>query len=126
MDATKKYESVDEYISVQEKEIQSVLNRIRNIIKKTVPSASETISYGMPAYKQHGILCYFAANKHHVGFYPTGSPIEVFKDELISYKTSKGAIQFPYNEELPEDLIKKIIEYRVNEDELKYLNKKKK
>jgi uncharacterized protein YdhG (YjbR/CyaY superfamily) len=124
MDSKATYNSVDEYINAQAENIKSLLEELRQIIKQTVPSAKEVISYGMPAYKANGVLVYFAANKQHIGFYPTASPIVVFKDELISYKTSKGAIQFPIKNGIPEALVKKIVEYRAQEDEIKALAKK--
>lgn len=126
MDSTKKFDNVDQYISEQDDSIIEKLNQIREIIKQTAPNASEVISYGMPAYRQYGVLVYFAANKNHIGFYPTASPIVVFAEELSDYKTSKGAIQFPIDKHLPVDLIKRIVEYRINEDELSYIQKKKK
>ncbi len=112
------YNSVDEYIAGQVETLQSKLHQIRNIIKETVPEATEIISYGMPAYKYHHVLVYFAAQKKHIGFYPTASPIVIFAEELSEYKTSKGAIQFPLNQELPIELIKKITIFRKQQDEL--------
>lgn len=126
MDSKATYNSVDEYINAQPENIKSLLEELRQIIKQTVPSAKEVISYGMPAYKANGVLVYFAANKQHIGFYPTASPIVVFKDELTAYKTSKGAIQFPIKSGIPATLVKKIVEYRVQEDEMKALAKKSK
>lgn len=123
MDSKYIYNTVDEYISAQEIHLQPLLERIRSIIKSAAPSALECISYGMPAFKIHSTLVYFAANKKHIGFYPTSSPIVVFENELTIYKTSKGAIQFPLNQELPEQLIRKIVEFRVKEDEANH-NKK--
>lgn len=111
------YNSVDEYISGQDEAVQPKLQQIRKIIKDTVPAAIEIISYGMPAYKMHHVLLYFAAGKKHIGFYPTASPIVFFADELKGFKTSKGAIQFPANQELPLELIKKITDFRMQEDE---------
>ncbi|MDO9153431.1 MAG: DUF1801 domain-containing protein [Paludibacter sp.] len=108
MDSKKNYNSVDEYIHDQPEKTQPLLHHIRHIILDTAPTAKEIISYGMPAYKIHGVLVYFAANKNHIGFYPTGSPIIVFKDELSGYKTSKGAIQFPIKSGIPTDLVKKL------------------
>jgi uncharacterized protein YdhG (YjbR/CyaY superfamily) len=70
----------------------------------------------MPAFKLHGNLVYFAALKNHIGFYPTPSGIEAFKEELSPYKTSKGAIQFPLDKPIPYDLIEKIVQFRVNEN----------
>jgi uncharacterized protein YdhG (YjbR/CyaY superfamily) len=70
----------------------------------------------MPAFVLNGNLVYFAAFKNHIGFYPTSSPIIVFKKELASYKTSKGAIQFPINKPIPFSLITKIVKYKVKEN----------
>lgn len=67
----------------------------------------------MPAYKQNGVLVYFAAHKNHIGFYPTALPIKVFADELTAYKCSKGAIQFPIDKPLPSDLIAKMVKFKV-------------
>jgi len=124
MDSKAIYNSVDEYIAAQPDSIRSLLVEIRQIIKQAAPAAIETISYGMPAYKINGILVYFAANKQHLGFYPTASPIVVFKDELLDYKTSKGAIQFPIKSGIPAPLVRQIVEYRIQEDEMKALAKK--
>lgn len=78
--------------------------------------AEEVISYKMPAFRFKGMLVYFAAFKNHIGFYPTNSGIEVFKDELDRYKSSKGAVQFPLDKPLPLDLIRRIVEFRVKEN----------
>jgi len=120
MDSKITYSSIDEYISAQVESIQPKLHQIRSIIKEIVPEATEIISYGMPAYKYHHVLVYFAANKNHVGFYPTASPIVFFAEELSEYKTSKGAIQFRVNQELPIELIKKITIFRKQQDELSH------
>ena len=73
----------------------------------------------MPAFKQEGILVYFAAFKNHYGFFPTASPIIVFKKELLPYKTSKGAIQFPADKPLPVKLIQAIVKYRIAQNKEK-------
>jgi len=124
MNSPKKFNSVEEYISFQPENIRHLLEELRQIIRQTAPTASEVISYNMPAYKINGILVYFAANKKHIGFYPTSSPIVIFKDKLINYKTSKGAIQFPIKSGIPAELVKNIVEYRIHEDELKAFGKK--
>ena len=110
-----KYTTINQYHQAFPKEIQIILEELRAIIKRTIPNAEEVISYNMPAFKQNGILVYYAAYKNHIGFYPTSEPIIVFKDKLTNYKTSKGAIQFPINESLPENLISEIVQYRVNQ-----------
>ena len=111
-----KFNTIDEYIAHFPPNIQQILEELRANIKQSAPQAKEVISYNMPAYKQYGVLVWFAAYKSHIGFYPSASPIVVFKSELLHYKTSKGAIQFPINSPLPTKLIQDIVAYRLNED----------
>jgi uncharacterized protein YdhG (YjbR/CyaY superfamily) len=113
------YKTIDEYIQTFPENIQAILEKMRQTIRKTAPESAETISYGMPAFKLHSILVYFAAAKNHIGFYPTASPIVAFKKELSSYKTSKGAIQFPLDRPIPYDLVEKIVKFRVKENSAK-------
>ncbi len=112
----KKANNIDEYIAAYPPEIQEKLEKIRLIIREAAPKTTETISYGMPAFRQNKVLVYFAACKNHLGFYPTSSGIAVFSDELKDYATSKGAIQFPYDKALPVRLITQIVQYRASED----------
>jgi uncharacterized protein YdhG (YjbR/CyaY superfamily) len=111
----KKPETVDAYIANFEPEIQEVLESLRATIKKAAPEAAEIIAYRMPAYRMKTNLVYFAANKNHVGFYPTGSGITAFQKEIEKYKWSRGTVQFPYNKKLPLALITKIVKFRVKE-----------
>lgn len=126
IDSKVKYNTVDEYIERQAENTKAHLVKIRNIILNAAPNACEIISYGMPAYKIYSVLVYFAANKNHIGFYPTASPIQVFEAELADFKTSKGAIRFPLNEEIPLELVQKIVKFRIEEDEQRFLNKNQK
>ncbi|MBS1667372.1 MAG: DUF1801 domain-containing protein [Bacteroidetes bacterium] len=104
---------IDSYIAEQPEEVQPILEKLRQTIKKAAPKAEEVISYRMPAFKYHGILVYFAANKNHIGFYPTGSGIEAFKEELEEYAGGKGTAKFPIGKALPWKLIAQIVKYRV-------------
>jgi uncharacterized protein YdhG (YjbR/CyaY superfamily) len=108
--------TVDEYIESFPKEIQATLRELRQAIKEAAPQAEETISYQMPAFKQNGILVYFAAFKKHIGFFPTASGVEAFKDKLSAYETSKGTIRFPTDQPLPLELVKEIVRFRVKEN----------
>ncbi len=116
---------VDEYISGFTPEIQEKLKQIRKVIKKAVPLATEKISYGMPSFYLEGMLLYYAAHKNHIGFYPTTSAMEVFRNELSDYSCSKGTIQFPYSKKLPLKLIERISVFRANENMEKILRKSK-
>ncbi len=112
----KKAISVDEYISWFPAGTQKRLQQMRATIKKAAPRAEEVISYAMPAYKQNGVLVYFAGYEKHIGFYPTGKGIEQFKSELSSYKSGKGSVQFPIDEPLPLELIATIVKFRAQEN----------
>ena len=129
MEATMvKFKTVDEYLNSVPASTRDILEKLREIILKSAPKAEEVISYNMPAIKLNGILVWYAAYKKHIGFYPTASPIKIFKEELTNYKTSKGAIQFPLDKPLPMVLIKKIVKHRVlsNSEKAKLKGEKKK
>ena len=121
----KKPDNVDAYIAGFPIEIQEKLVKMRALIKKAAPAAEEVISYGIPAYKLNGMLVWFAAHTKHIGLYPRGSGIETFKKELAGYKTTKGTVQFPFDEPLPLALITKIVKFRVTENSLRAKAKKK-
>jgi uncharacterized protein YdhG (YjbR/CyaY superfamily) len=108
--------TIDEYIAQFPEDVQQILARIRAVIQEAAPQAVERISYQMPAFYLRGNLVYFGAHKRHIGFYPTGSGIEAFKEELAAYKGSKGAVQFPLDEPTPFELISKIVKFRVAEN----------
>ncbi|WP_153976975.1 iron chaperone [Paenibacillus xylanilyticus] len=117
---------VDEYISRFAPDVQVRLQALRQIIREAAPNAEEKISYQMPTYALHGNLVHFAAYKNHIGFYPAPSGIEAFRDELSAYKGAKGSVQFPLNQPLPEELIRRIVEFRVKENVEKAAEKKRK
>ena len=118
--------SIDEYILKFPPEIQEILKTLRKVIKESAPDAEEKISYQMPTFVLHGNLVHFAAYKNHIGFYPTPSGIDAFKDELSEYKGAKGSVQFPIEKPLPYELISKIVKFRVAENIKKAEDKLKK
>jgi uncharacterized protein YdhG (YjbR/CyaY superfamily) len=93
-----------------------VLQEVRALIRASAPDATETISYAIPTFDLHGHLVHFAGYERHVGFYPTGSGVEAFKEDLKPYKSGKGSVQFPLGQPLPRDLIRRIVELRVEEN----------
>ncbi len=116
MRTSKEIENIDQYIATFPKDIQSILNELRQTIKESAPEAEEAIRYQMPTFRLNGNLLHFAAYKNHIGFYPTPTGIEAFKSELAKYEVSKGTIKFPLNKQIPLDLIRKIVKYRVQEN----------
>ena len=111
--------TVDEYIAQFPEDVQQILSKVRAVIKESAPAAKEKISYQMPCFYLKGSLVWFGGHTHHIGFYPTASGIEAFKDELSAYKWSKGAVQFPLDQPMPYELIRRIVKFRVAEDQKK-------
>jgi uncharacterized protein YdhG (YjbR/CyaY superfamily) len=109
-------DSVDSYIASFPASTRMLLTQMRETIRKAAPEAEELMSYQMPAYKLEGMLVYFGGYGKHIGFYPTASGIEAFKQEFSKYKWSKGAVQFPLDQPLPLDLITRIVKFRVAEN----------
>jgi len=121
MDSNKnKLRTIDEYIETFPKEVQPILEKVRQTIRKAAPNAVESISYQMPTFKLNGKgLVYFAGYKNHIGFYPIPSGVEAFKKELSRYEQGKGSVQFPLDEPVPYDLVRRIVQFRVKEQPAK-------
>jgi uncharacterized protein YdhG (YjbR/CyaY superfamily) len=118
--------TIDEYIATFPNEIQQILGELRATIRKAAPDAEETINYQIPTFTLKGNLVHFAAYKKHIGFYPTPSGIEKFKEELAIFESAKGSIKFPIDKPLPFGLISKIVRFRVIENLEKAATKSKK
>ena len=112
----KSYSDIDSYIQSQPEFIRDILSKIKTVIKNIAPDSAETISYGIPTFKQNGKnLVHFAGYKTHIGFYPGSQAIIDFQDEIKAYNTTKGTIQFKLDKPIPYDLIAKITEYRLDQ-----------
>src|SRR6201981_2099166 len=106
--------SVDEYLARVAEPARSTLNKVRAVIRSAVPpEATETISYGIPAFRHEQVLVWFAAFSRHCSLFPTSSVIEAFKKELKGFTISKGTIQFPTDKPLPAALEKKLVKARL-------------
>lgn len=112
----KDYGSIDEYIRSFPRHTRKMLVELKDLIREEAPEAEEKISYRMPAFSLNGILLYFAAYSKHIGFYPTASGVRAFENTLSKYKHAKGSIQFPIDEPLPVELIRRIVSFRVKEN----------
>lgn len=108
--------TIDEYIARFPNEIAIRLQKVRETIRCVAPDAEEGISYHIPVFKLHGPVVYFAGYRTHIGFYPTSSGIEQFKEELSEYKIGRGTVRFPLNKEIPYDLIARITTFRYAEN----------
>lgn len=108
--------TIDEYIAGFPPDIRAILEKIRATIRDAAPDAEEAISYQMPTFRLKGNLVHFAAFKNHIGFYPTPSGTEQFRDRLAAYEGGKGSIRFPLDRPMPYDLIREIVKFRVREN----------
>ena len=123
-ESKKQFTDIDDYISYFPVETQEILQQVRTTIKAAAPTAEETISYQIPAFRYKGILVRFAGYKKHIGFYPDPSGIEKFKDALSEYESGRGSVKFPLNKPVPYDLIGDIVKFRVRENSEKAAKKK--
>jgi uncharacterized protein YdhG (YjbR/CyaY superfamily) len=112
------YTTVDDYLSAATYDVEPRLIETRRVVREVLPDAEETISYNIPAYRQHGVIVVqFAGHTEHtsLNFFPTAGAFARFSAELAPYKTSKSAIRFPLDEPLPVDLIARITAFRLDE-----------
>ena len=116
--------NIDDYISQFPGEVQAILEKLRATIRSAAPDAKEVISYQMPAFKQRGILVYFAAWKQHIGLYPPIHGDEALEKVVARYAGPKGNLQFPLDEPMPLALIERIVKVRVKQDTAKAAAKK--
>ena len=112
--------TVEEYFARVPEPARGTLSKMRATIRSAVPAeAIEIISYSIPAFKHRKVLVWYAAFADHCSLFPTAAVIEMFKDELKGYSTSKGTIRFPVDQPLPAALVKKIVKARVAQNEKK-------
>ena len=116
-------QTVDGYLAALPKDARATLEKIRKTVRAAAPKATEVISYQMPMFKHHGMLVGFAAFKDHCSLFPGAKAIQIYKDDLKAYETSKGTIRFPIGKPLPAALVKKIVKTCVAENEAAF-NKK--
>jgi uncharacterized protein YdhG (YjbR/CyaY superfamily) len=110
------FATVDEYFAALSEPSRSVLQALRGIVRALVPNAVETISYQMPTLVEGKVRLYFAGYAKHVGYYPGAAVIEAFASELKDFKTSKGTVQFPLDQPLPAELIRRMTLLRLGRE----------
>jgi uncharacterized protein YdhG (YjbR/CyaY superfamily) len=113
-----KIETVDDFLAGLPPDQRAVLGRVREVIRETAPDAEERISYRIPLYRQHGDVVGFAAFKNHLSLFVTDSAVrEKFADELAEFDVKRTTVHFSVSNPLPDDLIRRIVRYRVAENE---------
>jgi uncharacterized protein YdhG (YjbR/CyaY superfamily) len=126
MAKSQKPKDIDSYILKFPADVQVILEKVRETIRLAAPGAKETISYMMPAFRQHGILIYFAGWEKHIGMYPPISGNKTLEKAIAKYAGPKGNLQFPLSEPIPYRLIERIVKLRVKQDSEKAAAKRKK
>jgi uncharacterized protein YdhG (YjbR/CyaY superfamily) len=121
-----KPKDIDSYIAGFPKDVQSLLRKVRQTIRSAAPKATEVISYNIPAFKQHGILVYYAGFKNHIGLYPPVRGNAALEKAVAKYAGPKGNLKFPNDRPLPLALIGRIVRYRVKQDIAKASARRKK
>jgi uncharacterized protein YdhG (YjbR/CyaY superfamily) len=110
----KQYTTIDQYIARFPRDVQAILEKIREIVHKATPEAEEVISYAIPAFRlRKRNLIYFAGWKEHVSLYPIPSGSAAFREEIAPYVAGRGTLKFPLNKPIPYPLIKKVVELSV-------------
>jgi uncharacterized protein YdhG (YjbR/CyaY superfamily) len=112
-----KIETIEDYIAQYPGDVQRILKKLRQTIREAAPEAQEVISYRIPTFRLNGNLVHFGAFKDHIGFFPTSSARENFDKELSKYEGGRGTIKFPLDEPIPYDLVRKIVKFRVKENQ---------
>lgn len=107
--------TIDEYIASAEPHVRSVLEEIRRVARAAAPGAEEVISYRMPALRQHGILVYFGAFKHHIGLFPPVSGDAKLEKAIAPFAGPKGNLKFPLDAPIPYSLVARIVKLRVKQ-----------
>jgi len=120
-----KPKDVDSYIASFPRDHKALLKKVQRTIRAAAPEASEVISYNIPAYRQNGMLVYFAGFKHHIGLYPPVRGNVALEKAVAKYAGPKGNLQFPYDEPLPLALITRIVRHNVKQDLARAAGKKK-
>jgi uncharacterized protein YdhG (YjbR/CyaY superfamily) len=110
--------TITQYIARFPRPVRTTLKRVRAAIRKAIPGAEETISYGIPAFRFQGrVVIYFAGWKQHYSIYPANARlVAAFREELEPYEVNnKWTIRFPLTEPVPAKLIEAIARFRAKE-----------
>jgi len=108
-------QTVDNYIAGFPKDVQVILQKVRQTIREAAPEMEETIKYAIPTYVQKGNMLSFAGYKKHIGIYPAPAGTKKFQKELAAYRAAKSTVQFPLDRPIPYDLLSQLVKFRVKE-----------
>lgn len=107
------YNDIRSYYAAQPKSVQAKLRALHAAVKKVAPKAEETISYGLPSFKQEGILLHYAGWKDSIALYPGPAALIAYRKELRKYPMTKGGVKFPLDKAVPLPLVMRIARFRL-------------
>jgi len=111
--ARKRPTTIADYIRAAPREGQPHLRRLYAILKSVAPEAQEAIKWGTPFFVEPRFLFAFSAHQAHLNFAPLAAGLDPFRKELGKHKTTRNFLQIPYNEPLPDELIRRIASRRL-------------
>lgn len=115
--ATAATRDIDDYIAGFPSDVQVILEKLRELIRKVLPKATEAIKYGIPTFVLNGNVVHFAAFKKHIGLYPPVRGDAKLKRDLAPYANAKGNLAFPLDEPMPYVLIRRVVRQLVKDHE---------
>lgn len=107
MSARRTFSSVPDYLASLDPARARPLNRVLAVVKKSVPTSTHVISYGIPAFKLDRVFIYCAAFKRHIGIFPPVRDPKL-RAALEPYANAKGNLSFPLDEPIPVRLIARV------------------
>jgi uncharacterized protein YdhG (YjbR/CyaY superfamily) len=111
--------TVDEYLARLPDDRRAAMTLLRTTIRAAAPEADEVITYKMPGFKSHGsFLVSYDAYKRHYSLFPASEGVvNGLGDEIKPYLAGRGTIRFKAAEPIPVDLVTRIVEIRLAENE---------
>jgi uncharacterized protein YdhG (YjbR/CyaY superfamily) len=115
MPARPKPATIAAYIAGCRPSVRAPLRAIRDAIRAAAPDAEETISYRIPAFRQHGMLVWFAAFERHIGMYPPIRGDAALTRAVARFAGPKGNLHFPLDRPMPLALVRRIVKHRLRQ-----------
>jgi uncharacterized protein YdhG (YjbR/CyaY superfamily) len=104
-----KSSAVDAYLSDLAPDRRAAVERIRSLIFETVPDVTETLKYCMPTYELDEVVCAVASQKHYLSLYMDVSLVAKYEQELQHLDVGKSCIRFKRIDDLPLDIVRRIL-----------------
>ena len=108
---------VDAYLTAQPADVRAGLQHIADLVLEVAPDAAQGTSYGAPAFRHGGrpLLGFSVAKTHLNLFVFSPAVIERVADRLDGFTLTKGTVHFTADHPLPDDVVRDMVRYRLNE-----------